>query len=236
MLNTFTFGTVVSSTYGVYISGSGIFNAPARDYEHIEIPGRSGDLVLNKQRLRNIDLVYPAFIMASLDSNISGLESALLSKIGYQRLTDTYNTDEFRLATFEGPITVKPIKKLTAGEFEILFKCKPQRFLTSGESTTTITSSSGSISNPTNFDSKPLIKVTGYGTVTVAGVTITIANQFASVTIDSELGDCYSGSNNANPYVSFSGNQFPVLKPGSNSISRTGNVTKIEITPRWWKL
>ena len=235
MPNTFTFGSVTSRTFGVYISGSGAFNAPARDYEYIEVPGRSGDLVINNKRLRNIDLVYPAFITSSLSSNISGLESALLSQIGYQRLTDSYHTSEFRLATFEGPLDVTPIKKLSAGEFEILFRCKPQRFLTSGESTTTLTST-GSISNPTLFDSKPQIVVTGYGELGVGGQTITISNQYTSVTIDSDIGDCYSGSDNANPYVTFSDDQFPVLKPGSNAITLDATITKVVITPRWWTL
>ena len=236
MRNTFTFGNVNSATYGVYISGSGVFNAPERDYDHKEIPGRNGDLVLGNRRLRNIDLVYPAFICSGLKNNISGLESALLSKIGYQRLTDTYNTDEFRLATYEGGLQANPIRNLHAAEFDLLFKCKPQRFLLSGETKTTITAASGSISNPTTFDSKPLITVTGYGTLTVNDMTITIENHFAALTIDSELGDCYSGSDNANLYVVFSEDVFPVLKPGNNTIAKSGNITKVEITPRWWRL
>lgn len=236
MRNYFTFGSINSTSYGVYISGSGIFNAPERDYKHVEVPGRNGDLVISNQRLRNIDLVYPAFIYSNFKTNISDLKSALLSQVGYQRLEDTYHTDEFRLATYEGSLEVDPTINLVAGEFELLFQCKPQRFLKTGEATTTLTSFPATISNPTKFDAKPLIVVTGYGNLTVGDTTITIANQFASVTIDSEIGDCYSGSDNANLYVSFSGNTFPVLIPGNNSVSINGSITKVEITPRWWKL
>ena len=173
--------------------------------------------------------------MKSFDNNIQNLKARLMSQVGYKRLTDTYNTDEFRMATFESGLNVDPIKSLSAGQFEIKFNCKPQRWLTSGESVTTLTTS-GSISNPTRFAAKPLIVVTGYGTVKVGSNTITITNNFPSVTIDSELGDCYSGSSNANPYVSFSKNVFPTLAYGSNSITISGNVTKVEITPRWWRL
>ena len=131
--------------------------------------------------------------MKSFDNNIQNLKARLMSQVGYKRLTDTYNTDEFRMATFESGLNVDPIKSLSAGQFEIKFNCKPQRWLTSGESVTTLTTS-GSISNPTRFAAKPLIVVTGYGTVKVGSNTITITNNFPSVTIDSELGDCYSGS------------------------------------------
>ena len=39
--NSFTFDTVNSEDYGVFISGNAVFNAPAKAYEMIAIPGRS---------------------------------------------------------------------------------------------------------------------------------------------------------------------------------------------------
>ena len=235
MRNYFTFGTVTSSTYKCYISGSGTYNAPEREYELIDVPGRDGALVGLEKRFMNVNVTYPAFIFNNFDTNMAGLRSALLSQIGYQELSDTYHADEFRKALFTGDIEVD-VDHLRAGEFELTFNCKPQRYLVSGKTKTTITSASGSLNNPTMFDSKPLITVFGYGDMFVNGHKITIANVYDSVSIDSEMGDCYSGAYNANHAVTFATNNFPVLEPGNNSFTRGANITKIEITPHWWRV
>ena len=235
MRNYLTFGGVSTSTYHCFISGGGTFNAPEREYELIDVPGRNGALIGLEKRFMNVDVTYPAFIVTDFNANMAGLRSALLSKVGYQRLTDTYHTDEFRKALFTGDIEVD-VDHLKRGEFELTFNCKPQRFLTSGETKTTITSANGSISNPTEFDSQPLITVFGYGILYIGSQKITIANVYDSVTIDSEMGDCYSGAYNANHAVTFQDTDFPVLVPGTNSTQKANTITKIEITPRWWRV
>lgn len=236
MRNYFTFDSVDSRTYGVYISGSGVFNAPERAVDFISVPGRNGALVGTEKRLENIDVTYPAYIYASTDSNLSSLKSILLSRTSYKRLEDSYHTDEFRKAVFVGEFDVEPDKNLRAAQFDITFNCKPQRWLKSGEATTTITTTGTTISNPTLFASQPMITVTGYGDMYIGSQKITIQQMYTSVVIDSEVGDCYSGLNNANPYITFQTDEFPVLEPGSNSITFDNTITKVEIIPRWWKV
>ena len=236
MRNYFTFGGVDCRTYGVFITGTGTYNAPERDYETIAVPGRDGAVLGAEKRLQNIELVYPAFISSSFKTNVAGFKAAMLSKIGYQRLTDTYHPDEFRMAFYKGGMEVEARTQHDAGEFDVEFECKPQRYLTSGESVTTLTAA-GTISNPTSFDARPLIKVTGYGALTVNSDVITIASSSNTFcVIDSELMDCYKNTVNMNGLVTFSTNDFPVLVPGSNSISFANTITKVEITPRWWRV
>lgn len=133
----FIFGGADSSTYGIYISGEGVFNAPERAVEMISIPGRNGAIALDQGRFENIEVTYPAFNyeqgMSDFSSNLAGLRSALCSKRGYQRLTDTIHPDEFRLGVYRSGLEVTPVKYNTASDFNIMFDCKPQRFLTSGE-------------------------------------------------------------------------------------------------------
>lgn len=235
MRNTFTFGGVTSSTHGVFISGQGVFNAPPRQYNMISVPGREGDLVGVEKRFANIDVKYPAFISANFKTNMAGIRNALLAQVGYQELTDTYHPDEYRLAVYKGGLDADVRTRNDAATFDIVFNCKPQRFLTSGKTVTTVTSGS-SLNNPTLFASKPVIKVTGYGQLTVNSDVITIANTFAYVTIDCELMDCYHDTDNANEQVSFSSNDFPVLRPGTNTFSFTNTITNVEVTPRWWRI
>lgn len=235
MRNYFIFDNENSKNYGVYISGQGTFDAPERNYKTIAVPGRDGALLGVDHRLENIGLTYNAFIYANFKTNIAALRSMLLSKTGYRRLTDTYHSDEFRLAYYRGGLEAEVTPKNDAGEFEIEFECKPQRYLLSGETETAI-ASGGTITNPTLFASKPLIEVVGYGELTINSQTITIANTFPSITIDCELQDCYYGLQNANRQVVIEGNSFPELKPGVNSFAYDNTITSVSVVPKWWRV
>lgn len=232
----FTFGTIDSRSHGVYISGDGTYNSPSRAYNNIVVPGRDGDLLSINTRLQNVMLTYPAAIVKNADTNLANFRSALLSVKGYAKLSDSYHSDEFRLAVFKGPLDVEMLTDLTAGKFEIEFECKPQRFLNSGETVKTITANSN-ITNPTPFPSKPLLRVYGYGVLELGSQIITITDYNKTyIDIDCDMMDCFNGSNNLNNYVTFSGNDFPVLPSGTTGIEISGNITKVEITPRWWRV
>jgi len=173
-----TFGDVDSRDFGVYITGAGVFNAPSRDVEMVEIPGRNGAYALDKGRFGNIEVTYPAGLFgideADFADAISNFRNALASKKGYQRLTDDYNPTEYRMAVFAAGLQVTP-SRLKAGEFDITFNCRPQRYLTSGETAVTVTSG-GTITNPTLFDASPLLLVDGYGSINLGGDAVTIEN------------------------------------------------------------
>ena len=98
VINYIEFGGVKSSDYGIYVSGEGTFNAPERDVELIEIPGRNGDLIGSDHRLENISVTYSAFIYKDFKQNVENFRTFLLSLDGYQTLTDSYHTDEYRMA------------------------------------------------------------------------------------------------------------------------------------------
>lgn len=235
--NYFTFDGVTSSSLSTYISGEGSFNAPERVYDMQIVPGRNGALAIDEGRFENVEITYPAFIFkqsgSDFETAVANLRSALMSRKGYKRLADTYHPDEFRMAIYKSGLEVSPVNINRAGEFELTFDCKPQRFLTSGETVTTMTAS-GTITNPTQFDAKPLIVVTGTGTLTVNGVAITIS--VSPTTIDCEAMEAYNGTTSRNSSITLTPNRFPVLSPGSNSITKTSGISKIEIQPRWWRI
>lgn len=176
---TFTFGGVNSATYGVYITGEGVFNAPERNVEMIDIAGRNGAFALDKGNFNNIEVTYPASIATDNETDfaeaVSDLRNFLCSKVGYVRLEDDYNTGEYRLAIYKSGLEVSH-DMLIAGEFDIVFECKPQRFLTSGETKTTLTSGNA-LTNPTLFDAKPQLQVYGTGNITISGQDITVASE-----------------------------------------------------------
>lgn len=235
MRNYFTLNGVDSRSFGVYISGQGTFSAPRREYNMVPIPGRNGDLVGNEKRFGNLEMRYPAFIYTNFKQNIRDFRNFLLSLIGYQKLIDTYHPDEFRMALYEGEFEPEVEPKNDAGQFDIVFNCKPQRFLLTGETVTTLTAN-GTITNPTRFASQPLLRVYGTGQLGVNSDTITISEADVYTDIDCEMMDCFKGTTNRNSKVSFSGNNFPTFRSGSNSISLGTGITMVEITPRWWRI
>lgn len=239
MLGTLTVAGHSFNAYGLFATDAGIYNAPEPDVNAMPIAGANGDLLIPNNRYKNISVRYPCVILSQLASNLDTIKAYLLSDPDYVRIEDSFDTTHFRKGRFIGGTEVTPTMDGTAGAFELEFDCKPQRFLKSGETVVSRTSA-GSISNPTMFAAKPLIKVTGSGnvTLTVGTYTVAISGISSYINLDCEDQDAYkTASENQNNKVTITaGDSFPVLVPGSNAISWTGSVTKVEITPRWWTL
>lgn len=172
------FDGVDSRDYGVYITGTAVYNAPERDVTMIEIPGRNGAFAKDNGRFQNIEVTYHAGMFGDTETDfadgISAFRNELCSRVGYCRLTDEYNPDEYRMAVYKSGLNVDAAS-LEAGEFDIVFECKPQRFLTSGE-TATAYASGATVTNPTLFDASPLLQVWGYGDINLNNETVIVSN------------------------------------------------------------
>lgn len=229
--NWLTFDGVSLKDFGVYINGNQTFNAPSRNREVISVPGRNGNLIIDNGRYDNTDVVYHAFIYRNFSVNVEGLRNLLLSRTDYKRLEDTYHPNEFRMGVYNGDFSADVVEWLEAGEFDLTFNCKPQRFLKSGEDAMTITANT-TILNETGQTAKPLLRVYGAGTFSCNSKSFTISSADVYTDIDCDIMDAYKGTSNKNQYVS---GIFPELLPGENSIS-IGTVSSIELIPRWWVL
>ena len=176
----FTYNGESSKTYGVYITDGAMYSAPVRDVSRVEIPGRNGAFLQDHGRFNNIQVVYRCTLYTEAEADfITGMANVrawLCSIKGYARLTDDFNPNEFRMAAFVDGIGVSNIRP-EVGTFDITFECKPQRFLTSGETAQTIAASGDTLTNPTRFNSRPLLMVTGYGGLTINGHPIEIISQ-----------------------------------------------------------
>ena len=174
------YGNVNSSDYGIYISGEGTYDAPERAVEFVNVPGRNGAIALDQGRFDNIKVTYPAMVLEDdqedFRDRLSAFRNAIISQKGYQRLEDSYHPDEYRMGVYCSGLNVKDLLTYhQGGNFELVFDCKPQRWLTSGETATAITSG-GTLNNPTSFDAGPLLEIEGYGSIAFNGFTVTLAN------------------------------------------------------------
>lgn len=224
-----------SSRFGMFITGGGTYNAPERDLTVVEVPGRNGDLLFPRDRYKNIEITYNVFVPYQMRENIAGIREWLMSSDGYCRLEDEFHPDEFRLAYFQGPLDFD-VSLQRFGEADITFTAKPQRFLKSGEEVQTIRGTGEDLTtviyNPTKFEAKPLLHIFGAGNVVIGDryITTTAPETY----VDCDLHECYLEASNLNGMTTIANYQWPVLKAGNNNIQIDENITKLEITPRWF--
>ena len=228
-----TYNGTASDSFGLIVAGAGSFDAAEPDMTAYSVPGRNGDIIRDFGRYQNIEIAYPAFIVHDFAENIRDFANALLEPVDYVRIEDTYHPDEYRMGILAAGMSVDPVAWLAAGRFEIVFNCRPERFLKNGETAVEYTTS-GSITNPTRMAAKPLIRVYGSGNININGTPIIIASHSLSyIDIDCDLQEAFCGNVNANMYISL--DEFPKLDSGANSVV-LGGVTSIKLTPRWWQL
>lgn len=236
------FNGIPSTDYGIHVEKPPVYATPERDYEVVHIPGRNGDLVIDKGSYQNIKRTYDISV-GEIDGDFTrlaaGVSEWLHSVSGYARLEDSYEPDYFRLAYYVADTEMKNLFH-QAGKMSIEFNCKPARFLKAGERAVSFTSA-GTLYNPTFQKSFPklIVTVSSSGTLTIGSQTVTISGLAGStrMVIDAELQDVYAEGSltNLNSKVSFL-DGFPLLLPEANAISFTGSITSVEVIPRWWIL
>jgi len=233
----FIFNGEDSRTYGLWLTGSGVYGAPARKFDSIAIPGRNGTLTMDGGAFEDIDHTYGECFIASEDAaeSLEALRNALMSVVGKVRLTDSYHEDEFYLARYMRGLEPKMAPLAASAKFDLTFSRDPRRFLTAGEAVTAFTAS-GSITNPTRFKAYPLLRIYGTGNVGVGSQTITINYADGYTDFDCENMDAYKGAVDCNEYVELSTNDYITLAPGANGITLGAGITRAEVTPRWYIL
>lgn len=235
----FTYNGKCSSDFGLHIEKKDVFSAPEYDAEFISIPGRSGDIINPNRRFSNIKVTYTVFLMrkntAALASVLRDIKGWLYSEPDrYHELTDSYDAEYFRYGVISGVLDIEEqLNKI--GCFTVTFNCKPFKYSFAGQQMVSVDSASLSITNSTAFESRPYIKLYGSGAVALMiqpqGRGMTISNLDEYIEIDSELMNCFKDTVLKNNTVK--GTEFPVLKPGTCTINCIGDVTRIEVVPRW---
>ena len=113
------------------------------------------------------------------------------------------------------------------------FRCKPFWYL-KDIAPITLTQSSSFVTNPGSVHAEPVITVYGTGTITLmVGMTITELEITDKITLDTPLVEAYAGATSLNSCMS---GDFPLLLPGKNAVSWSGDVSKVEIQPNWRSL
>ncbi len=220
--------------FGAMVAGGTVFEAPERVYDTVSVPGRSGDLLIDRGRWANLIREYTVLLRGDVPEKAARMRSFLGTRRGYKRLEDSLHPEEYYSAVFRGGLN-SDLDGVSAVRYKLTFERKPQRWLKSGEAARSFTAA-GVLVNPEETEAKPLIRVYGNGTVTVGGASCTVASNPGFVDIDCELQDAFMGAVNCNNKLTLPGGEFPVLGPGENAVTLGYGITRVDITPRWWRL
>ena len=247
----FTYRGISSDAMGLNITERSVYSAPAYDLAAIEVPGRSGDVLNPQNRFKNKKITYSGFIRSAgfpgstdrekLSNALIALRAWLCGDAGqYNDLTDDYDPGFTRQAYIDGETSITEVTRNGFGAtVNVTFNVEPFMLL-SGAGHLVIPTSGGTITNPYAFASLPRLEIEMTGTDGV--LTITNSEGTSSWTIsgydsarrlivDSETMDWYNADALQNNLVS--GNGFPTLAPGVNTISWTGDIFEVVIYPRW---
>lgn len=229
------FDGVSSKDVGITVEGYPGALLPEKSVDTEEIPGRNGYLLYDYGTYRNYDQPYTIH-WRNIDSDARIAQ--WLYKQGYRRLEDSFHPEHYRMAYFDGVFEIDNRMDVIK-RAEIEFRCKPQWFRKNGDYK--INATNGQTLVNTGMDALPIITVNGSGrcSVSVGNTSITISNVPSNgIVIDCELQDAYSPDKdqNLNSLISLSGEKFPVLSRGANTVSFTGSVESVIIVPRYWDL
>lgn len=243
MANGFTFnGKSTSDFPNMQVEKYPGTKGAVRKYESFSIPGRNGDLHAVQEAFENTTQSYECYYRGDGPTNeeAHAVRRWLQASVGYQRLEDVYDRDHFRLAMVRGGVDIE--NKLNKyGRFTVTFNCDPRFFLKSGEEPIILTEQSSNLENFTDCPARPLIKVYGTGAawLNINGLTINIKDISEHIVLDCEMLNAYKYHTEdvlENKNGDISAADFPTLKPGNNLIQFGGEITHIEIIPRWWTL
>lgn len=128
-----TIGGVSLDEFNCHLLMPGIASSPERDVQVIEVPGRSGDLVIDNGRFKNRSVEYKCVIDGS-DSqyDFERMMAWLKSLKGYQRIEESYHPEYYRMGLFSAAVEPEE-QNLHQVAFTLKANCKPQKYLMTGD-------------------------------------------------------------------------------------------------------
>jgi len=237
----FTYNGHKSTDFGLVISNPVETNSGAQAaVEVVTIPGRAGALTINSDRRDEIEIVYEVWGRAGYNEHRANfmrkIKAWLLQGQGkYFDLSDTYDPEYYWRARYVGDVVISQ-DYYRIVSMQLQFLAYPYKFSLEGNRTIHVTGdalSNYSINNPEAFDSAPYFKIIGRGDLAlkVNGKVWRIKDVTQYVEMDCGQMNTYVGGVSYNDKKT--GEGYPMLKPGNNTIVCSDTITALDIRPRW---
>lgn len=209
-----------------------------------EVSGVNKLVITDKGYYTNVEHTLDCFYVSSVLENVQYLEdlitSALDTRGTYVDFIPYYDPKYcYKVVVINNPIFSRDVSGGRGVPFSFDVSMAPFKYRVGGERAITL-SKATQLFNPERYESFPRIKLFGKGDVSlfinnretqVVGIEGTII-----IDSDEDVLEVYQEKEGhlVNLHHQFVGNQnFPSLDVGMNYISWQGNVSKIEIEPRW---
>ncbi|MBQ7540857.1 MAG: phage tail family protein [Clostridia bacterium] len=227
----FYYNGYYSNEMGLIVEEKNIYNGPQPDFELISVPGRDGDVVLDHNRYKNVEVSYTVSFIGTKEK-AAALRQWLCARADYGYLFDSEQPDHFRYAAFVSQLNIEEVIR-NVGRAKLTFSCKPYIYRKDGAYSEKHTASGFTLTNPEDYPSVPDITIYGSGTITlnINYRSYTIKDVSNHVTLDGELMNAYAGSALLNDKIQFT--EWPTLRRGTSTIEWIGNVRSVYITPNW---
>ena len=233
-MGTFTFNGVSSTTHGLRVTSDYVINSTGNDVETVAVPGRDGDLLISKNRLKSVILELPCTVLSNRKLTDAGSEiSNWLNVDGYKNLTLSWDPDFIYRSAFIETFEIAGLMR-QFGKVKLNFLTYPVKFYKQGCTTQTL-SNGATINGLGNVKAKPIITLVGSGdcTLTINGRKTKLKAVQNKITLDMQANQVYSGNLQAWDKVVRSPQfQMPYLDAGRNLISWDGNFT-VSMIPNW---
>lgn len=233
-MGSFTFNGVSSATHGLRVTNDYVINSTGNDVETVAVPGRDGDLLISKNRLKSVTLELPCTVLSNRKLTDAGSEiSNWLNVDGYKDLTLSWDPDFIYRSAFIETFEIAGLMR-QFGKVKLNFLTYPVKFYKQGRTTQNL-SNGATVNGLGNVNAKPIITLVGSGdcTLTINGRKTKLKAVQNRITLDMQANQVYSGNLQAwDKVVRSPQYQMPYLDTGRNLISWDGNFT-VSMIPNW---
>lgn len=224
-----------SLDFGLILQNTMEHSSPANDIETVDVPGRDGVLLIDNNRLMPIEQEFDFVLKPKPGKKVFQVAkeiAAWLRPKGFKDLELSWDSGYIYQATFLDGLNVEEV--ITSfGKLKITLLIQPIKYLKSEMQEKTV-NNGGLLVNKGSIKAKPKIKITGSGAITlkINNRETKFKNVQGEIIFDAKNNMVYRGSFTSewDKIVANAGRyQEPYLDPGNNTISWTGNVTKVTV-------
>lgn len=233
-MESFTFNGVSSITHGLRVTSDYVINSTGNDVETVSVPGRDGDLLISKNRLKSVTIELPCTVLSS--RKLTDAESDIsnwLNVDGYKDLTLSWDPDFIYRSAFIETFEIASLMR-QFGKVKLNFLTYPVKFYKQGRTTQTL-SNGATVNGLGNVKANPVITLVGSGdcTLTINGRKTKLRAVQNTITLDMQARQVFSGNLPAwDKVVRAPQYQMPYLDAGRNLISWDGDFT-VKMAPYW---
>ena len=120
-----------SLDFGLLIAEKGSYKGAQRDITYTSVAGRSGDLITDNGRYKNINIPYKLSLLNTTEREFveitHQIKGWLLAEQGYFPLWDSYDARYYRLASYSDEVDIEQELR-DLGSLSLTFNCKPFKY------------------------------------------------------------------------------------------------------------